>query len=156
MADTEHNVKHDFVQGLSVNGNSLLDPGDVLPIAMVNANDRFFSFTTSTYTEDLTILTFNIQWDTLPTNATIVFGYYANCGVGTDETVSVKLRNRVDNEDIVSLSTSTDGDAVFSGYSSYTPTTTNEPIRLSTWYKTEPGSNTSSVSDPFAVMGIQL
>lgn len=132
--------------------------GDVVAVWSVNAvSSQSASTTNTTYENDNAILQARFQWDDyIPDGAQGVVKMEGTFAAGTGEDYDVQLRNDTDIEEMVSITSPDNPGAVSSGWTEYTPSTTDSPLDIRFRHRTNPGSNSSQVFYPHFSVGVEL
>lgn len=160
ITDKSSNTTYD-VDNLS--GGLLGDAGyssdKIFPIAtFTTVRDRNVSTSSSSFTEAISQIETVEQWNTLldGTSATTYVRCTAELDGGTD-TCYYRVYNTTDSEAVTNtISSSASPGRVVSAWSSYTPTTTGSPIRISQQIRNDDGSTTVTARYPIFQVGIQL
>jgi hypothetical protein len=133
--------------------------GDVLPIFThtMNDSDAFYTFTDTSYTTYNRIMSLIFQPSELhPNLEELRYSFSALLDPATGDTTSVRVWNWTDSESVVSTSTDTQDDFVTTGWTEYTPTTTDSPIAFVGQAKTSDGTESDSVTGFSFRVGVQL
>lgn len=143
---------------LDVGGADFVASGNFIPwYTTVSPQDRVFSFTDTTYTGNADFYSAQVVWGGLfPSEVqTAVFGQ-VRVKPGTDESVSLRLRNNIDSEVIQEETGITSDQVVTFGPVNYTPTTTSSRVLIIFQWKEDNGVNSTAIENPMVSYGIQL
>jgi hypothetical protein len=115
----------------------------VIPVATLTSYSRADSFTTDTFAADADYGQLSVRM-------------LLEISPGTDESVDVRWRNLSDSETPVNVSDIILTTQLSTGWVEYSPTTTDDRVRLEVERRTSPASNSSSIREVATQVGIQL
>lgn len=134
------------------------EKGDVVPITSFTTTDSRNSSTTST-----TFASSNgsgesvIRFDSLGPVSQLRFGLSVRFQPGSGETMTGRFLNFDDSEEIVSVTGSSGSTSQeWSGWTTYTPTTSSSPVLVFYEHKVDTGTNSSTSRSPALWVGIEI
>jgi len=130
--------------------------GDFLPLYNFTPNADFsVSFTTTSYDGNWGLSYFSAVWDQLfpPSAKTHVYASIRLNSLGAGETVSLRLRNMTDAENLGEI-TGITSEGMYSIDTDYEPPTTGSVTRYRWEWKEDPGANSSTVEVPIVCLGV--
>jgi len=132
--------------------------GDAVRPIHDGPNSTVSSSTTSTSYQGTASLSFlRVVWaDHFPDAVQATVGGEARVAPGTDETVDIRIQNTGDGEPIAEQTGITEPTNVTLGPVPYTPTTTDQQTVLQWEWRTDPGTNSSTLSVPTIYAGPHL
>lgn len=138
--------------------NPLYASGDFVPLySFVSPANRSVSFTDTAYANNLDFSIVRVVWDDIkPANATLAVMGHIEVVPGTDESVSVKIRNVTDSVDVVEETGITSSGVVTLGPTDHSPTTTASGLNLQYRWKEDNGVNSSDVANANLNIGVQI
>lgn len=142
---------------IDIGGNDFVVSNEVFMIAALPPQAaRTASTSATSFALSTGLARFRFRWDQLfPTGSTSMVGLLLRQNVGSGETYTVRYRNKTDSETLLSIANTSTGN-YWSGWNSYTPTTTDSLIQVDFEHKISNGVNSSSTEDPLLLLGIQL
>lgn len=152
----EGNFQTVSTDDLDIDGSDLVASGDFILIgpSFVTQSTRQFSTTSTSYTQDVSLINAWTQWDVWrPTGAQTAIRTYANMGSSTGD---IRLQNNVDSETVHEQLDVQSGTNVILGPTNYTPATAGSPINFLLQIRTNDGGTSTSVGNPNVQMGVQL
>jgi len=135
------------------------EKGDVMPVAHLMPCDSFnLQVSTTSYDRNFSYtLRSSPQSEVLSPTGTLQVGLTAYARVGTDETLTARVVNSSQGDEITGASVQAQTNRpVWSGFAEYTPTDTMAPIRWAIEAKTEPANNASEIQSGPLVLGIKI
>jgi len=133
------------------------EKGDFLPLYTWNPNaTRSTGFTSTTYTTDFDLWNAFVQWNKiLPAGVKSHILIQMRVAPGTDESVDVRLYNENDGETVGEV-TGITSDRTATISEDYTPTTKDAWIEFRLLFRTNPGTNSSTIYVPFGSIGVKI
>ncbi|QIO25423.1 hypothetical protein [Haloarcula sp. JP-L23] len=143
---------------LAVEGSELASNGARISLAQFHPQgQRSFSTTSTTYTSSVNQFEPQPTWDLLgPANATTSVYWAVYVGVGSGETVDIRLYNADDSETILDRTGITSSGWRAIGPTNYRPTSDSRRIGIRAEIRTDPGSNSSTLTAPQMNIGLEL
>ncbi|MDS0279993.1 hypothetical protein NDI85_19600 [Halomicroarcula sp. S1AR25-4] len=143
---------------LAVENSELASAGSRISLAQFHPQgQRAFSTTSTTYTSSVNQFEPQPTWDLLgPSNATTSVYWAVYVGVGSGETVDIRLFNADDNETIVERTGITSSGWRAIGPTDYRPQSDSRRIGIRAEIRTDPGSNSSTLTAPQMNIGLEL
>jgi len=132
------------------------EQGEVLNLFALNPHADAGWTVASTVFQTNNSWRWNLRCDRLiPGDATLMVSFSARYLPGADETLTVRLYNTTDSEEIVKNSETADVKR-HTGWASYAPTTESDEIDIRLQTKTEPAANSSDTYRPTVFFGVKI
>jgi len=141
---------------LDIASADFIASGDFVPLAGYQPYEALKSFTNTSYQTDTSYWNWRVSWDMFPPDAQIAIRTEIYVLLGTDESVSVRLRNANAGQTIHEQTGITSSQKITLGATNYTPPTTSQSRDLRLSWKTDTGANSSELQQPISYIGIQL